>query len=284
MEELAVITKKFELPAEISNFEELKQAFTPKLDFYKSLVVTEDSIINAKDDRSKLNKMKKAIDKRRIEIKKEYLAPYQVIENEFKQLITLIDEPINAIDEQLKPFDEKDLQDKRDVLEEHFRTENTLDFVKFEDVLPEKWENKTEKAESLKAEISTKLSTIKSDFAYLENMYSRSPLWAAIFIKYVETKDKATALSYAVELERTERLLNAPVSHSVSGNVITLPERQTAITDDFRGSHAVSGAFRATCTVGQLENLCNFMLQHDIKFEVIKEENSNGKKSDCTAE
>lgn len=274
--ELIVKEKQFELPAEISNFEELRQALAPQLEFYKSLVVTEDSIKSAKSDKANLNKLKKSIDKRRIEIKKEYLTPYKAIEDECEQLIALIDEPIEAIDSQLKAFDEQALQAKRAVLEEHFRAENPPDFVTLDDVLNPKWRNKTEKTESLKIQMTAKIFQIKSDFEYLQSMYSSSPLRTAIFLKYAETKDKATALSYAVELERTERLLNAPVRHSVSGSVITPPEQQTGITSDSDSSQTVSGAFRATCTVEQLKNLCNFMLQNNIKFEVIKEENSNG--------
>lgn len=270
--ELLVTNKNFELPAEISNFEELKQALLPKLAFYKSLVVTEDSIREAKSDRADLNKLKKSIDEERKKIKTRYLSPYQEIENKFKELTTLIDEPIKAIDEQLRAFDEQALQVKRNILEEHFWTENPPDFVKLEDVLPAKWRNKTEKIDSIKAEISANLSAIKSDFDYLESMYSKSPLWTAVFRKFTETRDKASALAYAVELERSEKLLKAPVSDSVSGNVISPPEQETAVKNDSERSQMLSGTFRVTCTAEQLKNLRDFMLQHDIKFEVIREE------------
>ncbi|MDE6101892.1 MAG: DUF1351 domain-containing protein, partial [Ruminococcus sp.] len=272
---LIISEKQFELPSEISNLEELRQTLIPTLEFYKNLVVTEESIKSAKSDRADLNRLKKMIDDERKKIKNRYLSPYQAIENECKQLITLIDEPVKAIDEQLKAFDEKALQTKRNVLEEHFSTENTLDFVKLEDVLPTKWKNKTEKIESLKAEISAKISAVKSDFEHIKSMYSDSVLWTAIFTKFIETRDKSATLAYAIELERSEMHLKNPVDDSVSGNVITLPEHRTAVADDSECSKTVSGAFRVTCTVEQLKNLRDFMLQHDIKFEVIKEEKHN---------
>ncbi|MDE6781165.1 MAG: DUF1351 domain-containing protein, partial [Ruminococcus sp.] len=105
--EFTVVNKTFELPAEISNFEELRQAIMPKINFYKSLVVTEDTVKSAKSDRAELNRLKKVIDDERKKIKACYLMPYQAIEDECKQLIDLIDEPIKAIDGQLKAIDEQ---------------------------------------------------------------------------------------------------------------------------------------------------------------------------------
>lgn len=271
--DLIISEKQFELPAEISNFEELRQALIPKLAFYKSLVVTEDSIKEAKSDRTDLNKLKKSIDEERKKIKNRYLAPYLEIEGKFKELTTLIDEPIKAIDEQLKAFDEQALQVKRNALEEHFREENPPDFVKFEDVLPAKWRNKTEKVESLKSEISVKLSAIKSDFAYIESMYAKSPLWTAVFRKFTETRDRASTLAYAIELERSEMCLKSSMSNSVSGNAITLETAQAAVTDDSERSKTVSGSFKVTCTKFQLIELCKFMQSKGIKFKHIKEEN-----------
>ena len=271
--ELIISEKQFELPSEISNLEELRQTLIPKLGFYKNLVVTEESIKSAKSDRADLNRLKKMIDDERKKIKNRYLSPYQAIENECKQLITLIDEPVKAIDEQLKAFDEKALQEKRKILEEYFSAENTLDFVKLEEVLPTKWKNKTEKIESLKDEISAKISAVKTDFEDIRSMYSDSVLWTAIFKKFTETREKSATLVYAIELERSEKLLKVPVSDSVSSNVITPETSQTAVENDSKRSQTVSGSFKVTCTKFQLIELCKFMQSKGIKFKHIKEEN-----------
>lgn len=274
--ELIISEKQFELPAEISNFEELRQALIPKLEFYRNLVVTEESIKSAKSDRADLNRLKKMIDDERKKIKNRYISPYQVIENECRQLITLIDEPIYTIDSQLKAFEEKALQAKRAVLEAHFNSENTLDFVKLDDVLNKKWKNKTEKTESLKTEISAKISALKTDFEDIESMYSASVMWTAIFAKFKETIDKSATLAYAIELERSEMRLKRSQSDSVSSNVITPTTSQTAVTDDSERSQTVSGSFKVTCTISQLVALRDFMKNKGIKFEVLKEEKCNG--------
>ncbi|MCM1508271.1 MAG: DUF1351 domain-containing protein [Ruminococcus flavefaciens] len=270
--EIAITNRQFELPAEISNLEELRQALIPKLEFYKSLVVTENGVKQAKNDKADLNRLKKEINDRRIKIKREYLTPYQSIENECKELISLIDEPIKAIDSQIQAFDDRALQEKRTALEEFFTAENTLDFVRLDDVLNPKWRNKTEKINTLKEEISAKLSALKTDFEYLQRMYSESPLRPAILREFMKTRDKSVALAYAVELERSERHENSPVSASENGNVIAFEAPQTAVTDDSDGSQRVCGTFRVSCTKSQLVALRDFMVEKGIKFEVVREE------------
>lgn len=272
--EFIVTNRNFELPAEISNLEELRKWLIPKLEFYKSLVVTEDGIKSAKTEKASLNKLKKAIDDKRKDIKRAYLEPYQVIEEECRKLLAMIDEPIKAIDSQIKAFDDMELQAKQSELENHFNAENTLDFIVFDDVVNPKWRNRTEKTENLKTEITLKLMKLKSDFDYLKNMYSDSGLWTAIQKNFQETKSRELTISYAVELERSERRLNAHKISSNENNNSSPETNQPPVKSD-SDHRMISGMFKVTCTVEQLKNLRDFMLQHDIKFKVIKEEKNN---------
>ncbi len=92
-------------------------------------------------------------------------------------------------------------------------------------------EKQVGKTESLKAEISAKISVIKTDFYYLNNMYSDSPHRTAVLKKFTETLDKSETLSYAVELSRFETFCNAPVSDSGAGNVTSPPDIENAVTE-----------------------------------------------------
>ena len=249
--ELTTVNKTFELPVAISNFEELRQAITPKINFYKSLVVTEDTVKSAKSDRADLNRLRKAIDDERKKIKACYLMPYQAIEDEFRQLIDLIDEPIKAIDGQLKSIDEQALQVKKQALEEHFHNENPPDFLRLDDVLPVRWKNKSEKTESLKAEISARISDLRKNY---ELLILNCKLY-----------------------ERYETLCKPSVSDSGAGNVTPLPVSTDNVTGSVGGSQTVSGTYRVTCSAEQLGSLRDFMRQTGINFEVIREDNRNGK-------
>ena len=84
------------------NFEELKGQLAESLALYTGLVVTEDGIKGAKEDRAKLNKLREAMENKRKEVKRECMAPYTDFEAKVKELVGLIDQPIAAIDAQLK--------------------------------------------------------------------------------------------------------------------------------------------------------------------------------------
>ena len=71
------------------NFEDLKTELGRSLSYYNGLVVTEDDIKSAKDDRAKLNKLREALENKRKEVKKECMAPYTDFENKVKELVGL---------------------------------------------------------------------------------------------------------------------------------------------------------------------------------------------------
>lgn len=275
--ELIIADRQFELPAEISNLEEIRQWLMPKLEFYKSLVVTENGIKSAKSDKAELNRLRKVIDDKRKEIKKAYLKPYNVIEDECRKITALIDEPIKAIDEQIKAFENAEIQAKREVLEKFFSEENTFGFLTLDDVVNPKWKNKTEKAENLTKEIGAKISEIKTDFEDIQNMYSDSALWTAISGRFAETKgNKFETLAYAVTLERRyqtaqrENVANAAKTDCEKSNIITPVLNQNAVSDDYSTPQMISGTFKVTCTEPQLIALRDFMKDNDISFEVVK--------------
>ena len=95
------------------NFEDLKTELRSQLEVYKNLTVTADAIKVAKSDRANLNKLKTAVEEHRKEIKRRCLEPYNVFEAQCKELVGIISEPINAIDEQVKVFEDKEKQDTR---------------------------------------------------------------------------------------------------------------------------------------------------------------------------
>ncbi len=104
--ELILKSAEISIPHAIENLEQLKAEIIPKMEYYRSLVVTESSIRAAKNDRANLNKLRKAINDQRIAVKKQCLAPYEALESECKELEALIVAPMSAIDVQIKAFEE----------------------------------------------------------------------------------------------------------------------------------------------------------------------------------
>lgn len=95
------------------NFEELNRGLDARLQKYKNLQYTDDQIDLAKKDRANLNAFKKAINDRKIELKKEFCEPYDDFAAQVKQLTTKIEEAAAGIDMQVKAYEQKEKDDKK---------------------------------------------------------------------------------------------------------------------------------------------------------------------------
>lgn len=91
----------------INNYEALKEAVQAYADRYKGLTITEATFKEAKDTRTELRKVMKALDKKRKDIKKEAAEPILKFEAQVKSLVEIIDatqaelgEGINEVTEQ----------------------------------------------------------------------------------------------------------------------------------------------------------------------------------------
>lgn len=287
--ELQLRYAELSIPCAIANLEALKAELQPKLDYYKNLVVTEDGIKAAKDDKAKLNKLKKAIDEQRIAVKKKCLEPYETLEKECKEVESPILDAVKVIDDQIKAFDEKARNEKLFKLKTAFYKMTHHEWLSFESVLPPKWENKTEKTDKLIEEMRKAVDTVNVEYAEITKMYLESPLLTAIADRYKSTRNKADTLAYAVTLEKQyqaeqerkkeleakqreslESNLNSPEIDCGKSDTTILGTAQTAAESVSECSQTISGTFKVTCTRQQLVSLRDFMKNNGIKFEVVK--------------
>lgn len=106
MNEISVVVNQ--IPGTISwNFEEIKKRLNEELTVYQQTAYTDDTIKTAKGDVADLRKLAKAIEDRRKEVKEKCLEPYTPIEAQAKELIDLIEKPIQAINEQVKDYERR---------------------------------------------------------------------------------------------------------------------------------------------------------------------------------
>lgn len=123
------------------NNEELKTAIAEKMEEYKGLVFTEETIADGKKDRADLNKLRGAIDNERKRIKKMCMEPYNKFEKEVKEVLALVDEQIDAIDVQIKEVEQFKKEEKRKMVQELFESIGFQKFVTLEMIWDEKWLN-----------------------------------------------------------------------------------------------------------------------------------------------
>lgn len=279
MLELILQSAELNLPQTIKNLEQLKAELTPRLEKYNNLVVTEDSIKAAKADKSDLNRLKKTIDEQRKQIKKAYLEPYQILENQCKEVIALIDAPIQVIDKQLKVFDDIEKNDKFAKIKATYLSCTPPAWLTLEKILPEKWTNKTEKIDKIETEIKAKIITIKAEFAEIQSNFREKPYLIAVLNYYQNSLSKGDTYAYAAQLEKqyqankpSETALNAPVSHANENSIVApaMSENGTEGQKNSNPERIVTGSFKVSGTATQIRLLGNFMRANGIKFEVIK--------------
>ncbi|MGY4790589.1 DUF1351 domain-containing protein [Pediococcus pentosaceus] len=98
----------------INNYERLEGLVENAAQKYSSLVVSEETIKEAKKSRAELNKLKTTIDNKRKTVKRAYMANVKNFEVKMKSLETKIDPVIKSIDEKTKELDEIQRQEKAD--------------------------------------------------------------------------------------------------------------------------------------------------------------------------
>lgn len=193
-------------PSEIGfNFEELKAALMEQLHYYNTLVVTEDTIQEGKEERANLRKLRDAIEDRRKEVKRKSEEPYKNFEAKVKELVKLIDAPIAAIDGQVKTFEEQQRKQKQTEIESIYAElvpDNVKEIIPLQRIMDPKWLNKGTTPKSIREAIGTRVDRTKVDMALLDGVNPK--YMAAVRNKYVETLDISTALDYQDELVATE--------------------------------------------------------------------------------
>lgn len=189
------------------NNEELKAEIAEKMQEYKSLAFTAETIQDAKKDRAKLNKLRTAFEDERKKVKKQCMEPYEKFERQVKELVALIDEPIRLIDDQIKEVEEqRKIEKKGKVLEFYESTIGPLRGVlPFEKVFRPEYLNATKSMKSITEEIQVLIDRVNSDLDTIEGFGSIYEL--QIKDAYLKTLDLSTAMQEKVRLEEVDRRL-----------------------------------------------------------------------------
>lgn len=284
--EFKIITDLSVLPQVIeTNGEELKAWLSEKLTQYNEFVVTTETIRAAKDDKAKLTKLRAALEERRKEVKRQCMAPYEDFERKYKELLTLIDEPIGRIDTQIKALDEQEQQEKYNRLKEFFQgcvSRMEIPFqVEFDRILNPKWKNKTLKEDVLSKEIANEVYRIQNEVKELQEYYENSPHYTAIMNTYMQGYDKACALAYAAALiqqeqrrQEAQRAAQQPVREpelTPPPAYEPTPEPPVQQPVQPQNEPKITGVFRVTGTKQQIIALRDFMRENQIEFQIVKE-------------
>lgn len=209
MTELRITTDLEALPRELSfNFEELKAELTAQLERYQGLIITEDAIKEGKEDRARLNKLKQTIDTCRKDIKKKWNEPYTIFENKIKEVLALIDAPIQAIDSQLVAYEDKRKQEKQTEIEDIYHRivpEDIKELLLLDRIADPSWLNKGVSLSAIEDTITITVNRVQSDLEALKAVDPEHA--AAVRREYYRTLDLGAAMRCLTELREAAALI-----------------------------------------------------------------------------
>lgn len=185
------------------NYEEFKKNVQEIAKQYEGLQYTEEQIKDAKEDRAKLNGMKKDISARRIAVKKAIMAPYDEFEKEVKEVESLIDEQVTAIDTQVKEYENKVKEAKKKALEDYFNEINDMEDLKIDVIWDFRWLNATTSMKKAKEEIASKVNGIREGLNSLAS--TNTPYMAEAKDVLFKTGDFAKAFAEHSRLSELHR-------------------------------------------------------------------------------
>ncbi len=232
------------LPATIDfNFHQLKEQLAISLETYSGLVVTEDGIKAAKEDRAKLNALRTALEDKRKEVKRQCMAPYNDFEAKVKELVGLIDKPIAAIDDQLRQFEESRRADKRAAVQAIYdETVGELrGLLPFERLWSDAWYNAGVSMKKIRESIVATEGKVASDLEVLSTV--ESEFMEPVKMKYLETLDLGAALTERAYLQEQAKRLREFETRKQAAQATAAPDQAT--TDYQAPGQEVGGATAA---------------------------------------
>ena len=186
-----------------TNFEAVDAYLTEAMAPYTQLVVTEDSIGDAKKTLAALRKLKDGINAQKIAVKREWMKPYTEYEDKAKQLMARVEAGISNIDGQVKDYDnarkEQKLQELKDYFDQEASRYQVADYLDWNMIRNPKWANASFSLEDAENEISGIITRTAGDVDYITG--TGSVFIPAMLEEYRKCRDLRTALALEIRLK-----------------------------------------------------------------------------------
>ena len=191
----------------VFNYTELKEELTEKIKPYEAMAVTEEDLKGAAENKANLNKLKKALNDKKIEVKKTYMTPLETFENQVKELLSIIDSGVENIDSQLKAFEQKRIDEKLTAIEAFYKEEigEYEELLPLERILPDKLKNKGTKMDSIQKEIHERIFKFKNDIRIIKAM--KLECESQMLNAYINSLDMSAALEEKRRFEEQQAAL-----------------------------------------------------------------------------
>ncbi len=186
-----------------TNFEAVDAYLTEAMEPYTQMVVTEDSIGDAKKTLAQLRKLKDGINSQKIAVKREWMKPYTEYEDKAKQLMSRVEAGISNIDGQVKDYDsrrkEQKLQELKDYFDQEASRYRVEEYLDWNLIRNPKWANASFSVEDAENEISGIITRTAGDVDYITG--TGSVFVPAMLEEYRKCRDLRAVLALELRLK-----------------------------------------------------------------------------------
>lgn len=265
-----------------ANFDEVKAALTEMVAPYKSLIVSEDGIASAKNDRARIRKVASRVDEMRKVVKKAYSEPLAVFEARCKELVAICNEGSDNLDVQIKNFEQKEANEKITSLRAEYDAysgDEAKECLPWERLMNPKWSNKGYSVEDATQEIYNALSRTERDLAAIRSMggdnvaYLLDTYRNTLDISEVIRKNAEINARKAIEEQRRREAeerraaAEAEAQRRKALEVQPAPVVPATVEEpDDEKEELMTVVFKVSCTKAQLSALGQYLKANGIKY------------------
>lgn len=260
----------------LENKQALKEAIQNLVAPYKQTVVSESTQKEAKKSRAELNKMMKALDDKRKEIKVEYLKPLDEFENDMKEVISIVNEGQLDIKNKLDEIEAKRIAEKAEEIKAYIEENATG----YEIVWNNQWMNKTYKMEHITDDIQSQITELKMAKERMErdkqsiqticdgHSISAVP-YIAMFESGTELSEVVQVINHHVEEANKEVEQVAPVvKDEEDTEAMEQAYQDYAMFIDDEDDDLITQTITVTGTIEQLKAMDEYCQKIGVKIEI----------------
>ena len=251
-----------------TNYADVKAWVDGVAEQYRSIVVTEDGVQAAKQDRANLRKLQANIDQVRKECRAAALAVSAETEANCKELVATLETAVQNLDTQAKAFETQRKEEKKNRLSAYFDQAvcDMAEWLTFDDCFNPKWLNATYAESAAWSDIDAAIDRCRADLNAIRALHSEFE--TTLLDEYTRTRNISAVLvknetlcrMKAVEEERKRKETEAAAKYAA-----LLEESKRVADETMRQAEqkAIETGKSVTETLGELSRPVNDLVDED---------------------
>lgn len=250
------------------DFALLRDELQNRLDFYASIIYTDATIKDAKNDRTTLNKVKKVIEDARKAYKARCLAPYDALEPQIKELVEMVEQQRSLIDETVKNYETRQKEEKEGEIRRYYDRKavvlGSLADSLYSMLFDKKWSNASTPRIKYEEGVLAAINQAKADVDTIRGM--NSPFVDTLLSVYCETLSLEQVKSKEAELENAASKANLVSSDSTAD---TAKQKENDVNRAISGNSDEGIVLRISASQNQLAQITDFIKAIGAQYEVL---------------